>query len=70
MSCLAPAPLSDLVTKDHLSAELSRFATKEEMQAGFDALAAQRGQTVKRWTIASGGSPSRCRSRWQRRSPQ
>ena len=42
MSCLAPAPLSDLVTKDHLSAELSRFATKEEMQAGFDKLAAQR----------------------------
>ncbi|WP_419921742.1 hypothetical protein [Candidatus Poriferisodalis sp.] len=42
MSCLAPAPLSDLVTKDHLSGELSRFATKEEMQAGFDKLAAQR----------------------------
>ena len=41
MSCLAPAPLSDLVTKDHLSAELSRFATKEEMQAGFDKLAAR-----------------------------
>ena len=40
MSCLAPAPLSDLVTKDHLSADLSRFATKEEMQAGFDKLAA------------------------------
>ena len=42
MSCLAPAPLSDLVTKDHLSGELSRFATKEEMQASFDKLAAQR----------------------------
>ena len=42
MSCLAPAPLSDLVTKDHLSAELSRFATKDDMQAGFDKLAAQR----------------------------
>ena len=46
MSCLAPAPLSDLVTKEHLSAvlvaELSRFAAKEEMQAGFDKLAAQR----------------------------
>ena len=42
MACLAPAPLSDLVTKDHLSAvlaaELSRFATKEEMNAGFAAL--------------------------------
>ena len=42
MSCLAPAPLSDLVTKDHLSAELSRFATKKDMQTGFDKLAAQR----------------------------
>lgn len=42
MACLPPAPLSDLVTKDHLSAvlaaELSRFATKEEMNAGFAAL--------------------------------
>ena len=42
MSCLAPSPLSDLVTKDFLTAELSRelsrFATKEEMQAGFDKL--------------------------------
>ena len=35
MSCLAPAPLSDLVTKEFLTAELSRelsrFATKEEL---------------------------------------
>ncbi|MDE0136366.1 MAG: hypothetical protein OXM54_16185 [Acidimicrobiaceae bacterium] len=35
MSCLAPAPLSDLVTKDFLTAELSRelspFATKEDL---------------------------------------
>ena len=30
MSCLAPAPLSDLVTKDFLTAELSRYATKED----------------------------------------
>ena len=49
MACLAPAPLTDLVTKDHLSAELSRhaaefiaytatFATKDEMNAGFAGL--------------------------------
>ena len=55
MACLAPAPLSDLVTRDHLSAELSRltaefaghtaqFATKDEMNAGFAALAAQRAE--------------------------
>ena len=31
MSCLAPAPLSDLVTKEFLTAELARFATKEEL---------------------------------------
>ncbi len=35
MSCLAPAPLSDLVTKDfltgELSRELSRFATKDDL---------------------------------------
>ena len=41
MACLAPAPLTDLVTKDHLSAELSRFATKEEVNAGFAALRAE-----------------------------
>ena len=39
MSRLALASLSDLVTKDYLTAELSReltrFATKEEMHAGF-----------------------------------
>ena len=38
MACLAPAPLSDLVTKDHLDTVLSRFATKEDMHAGFAAL--------------------------------
>lgn len=31
MSCLAPAPLSDLVTKDFLTGELSRFATKDDL---------------------------------------
>lgn len=35
MSCLAPAPLSDLVTKEFLSAELSgqlaHYATKEDL---------------------------------------
>ena len=31
MSCLAPAPLSDLVTKDHLTAELSRYPTKDDL---------------------------------------
>lgn len=52
MACLAPAPLSDLVTKDYLSAEMLRltakFATKEDMNAGFAALrseiAAQRAE--------------------------
>ena len=42
MSRLALASLSDLVTKDYFTAELSReltrFATKEEMHAGFDKL--------------------------------
>ena len=33
MSCMAPAPLSDLVTREFLTAELSRFATKEELAA-------------------------------------
>ena len=52
MSCLAPAPLSDLVTKEFLTAELARFATKEELakldarvarlEAKVDRLAAQR----------------------------
>jgi len=41
MACLAPAPLTNLVTKDHLSAELSRFATKDEMNTGFAALRAE-----------------------------
>ncbi len=45
MTCLAPAPLSDLVTKDYLSAELSRFATKEELNAGF---ATQRAEARQR----------------------
>ena len=31
MSCLAPAPLSDLVTRDFLTSELSRFATKKDL---------------------------------------
>ena len=48
MACLAPAPLSDLATKEYLSAVLSRFATEEDMNAGFDALrseiAAQRAE--------------------------
>ncbi len=52
MTCLAPAPLSDLVTKDHLSTEVSRlvaeltvkFATKEEMNAGFAKIEAQRAE--------------------------
>ena len=38
MACLAPAPLSDLVTRDHLAAVVSRLATKDEMNAGFAAL--------------------------------
>ena len=52
MACLAPAPLTDLVTKDHLAAELallraeftaelSRYATKDDMNAGFAALRAE-----------------------------
>ncbi|MDE0499633.1 MAG: hypothetical protein OXH86_20025 [Acidimicrobiaceae bacterium] len=41
MACLAPAPLTDLVTKDYLTAELSRFATKDEMNTGFAALRAE-----------------------------
>ena len=31
MSCLPPVPLSDVVTKEFLTAELSRFATKEDL---------------------------------------
>ncbi len=33
MSCLAPAPLSDLVTKGFLTGELARFATKDDLAA-------------------------------------
>ncbi len=52
MTCLAPAPLSDLVTKDHLTTEVSRlvaelnvkFATKEEMNAGFAKIEAKRAE--------------------------
>ena len=33
MSCLPPAPLHDLVTKDFLTSELARFATKEDLAA-------------------------------------
>ena len=55
MSCLAPAPLSDLVTKEHLEtvlvAEFAKFALvlaeqreadRSEMRAGFAEVAAQR----------------------------
>lgn len=54
MSCLAPAPLSDLATKEFLTGELSRFATKEDLAAvdekvarldeKVDALVAQRAE--------------------------
>ncbi len=47
MSCLAPAPLSDLVTRDFLTAELSRFATKDDLaavEAKVDVLVALRGE--------------------------
>ena len=54
MSCLPPAPLHDLVTKDFLTSELSRFATKEDLAAvdakvvaldtKVDALVAQRAE--------------------------
>ncbi len=40
MSCLAPAPLSDLVTKEFLTGELSRFATKEDLVAVDEKVAA------------------------------
>ena len=40
MSCLAPAPLADLVTRDFLTAELSRFATKEDLAAVDEKVAA------------------------------
>ena len=32
---LLHAPVPELVTKDHLAAQLSRFATKEEVREGF-----------------------------------
>ncbi|WP_419842963.1 hypothetical protein [Candidatus Poriferisodalis sp.] len=41
MACLMPAPLPDLVTKEHLSAELSRFATKDDLANGLEALRAE-----------------------------
>ncbi|MDE0499686.1 MAG: hypothetical protein OXH86_20290 [Acidimicrobiaceae bacterium] len=31
MSCLPPASLPDLITKDFLTSELSRFATKDDL---------------------------------------
>ena len=37
MSCLPSAPLPDLATKDFVTAELSKFATKEDLAAGFAA---------------------------------
>ena len=44
MSCLAPAPLSDLVTKPHLAAEFAAFALKmaEQREADRAEAAAQR----------------------------
>ena len=45
MSCLAPAPLSDLVTKDFLSAEVARLDGKVvALAAKVDQLAAQRAE--------------------------
>lgn len=54
MSCLAPAPLSDLATKEFLTGELARFATKKDLAAvdekvarldeKVDALVAQRAE--------------------------
>ena len=60
MSCLAPAPLSDLVTKDYLDAtldrvldekldakldeKLSNFVTKDYLDAKLDQLAVQRAE--------------------------
>ncbi len=41
MAHLAPAPLPDLVTKEHLSAELSRFATKGDLTSGLETLRAE-----------------------------
>ncbi len=44
MACLAPAPVSELVTKEFLTAELSRFATKEDMHAGFAEMRKEQAQ--------------------------
>ncbi|WP_420610626.1 hypothetical protein [Candidatus Poriferisodalis sp.] len=47
MSCLPAAPQPDLVTKDFLTSELSRFATKEDLaavDAKVDVLVAQRAE--------------------------
>ena len=55
MSCLAPAPLSDLVTKEHfetvLSAEFSKFALTmaEQRAADRSEQAAQRESDRKDW---------------------
>ncbi|WP_420445444.1 hypothetical protein [Candidatus Poriferisodalis sp.] len=38
MSCLSPIAADDVVTKEFLRAELSRFATKDELNARFDAM--------------------------------
>ncbi|WP_420622043.1 hypothetical protein [Candidatus Poriferisodalis sp.] len=38
MSCLPPVADNDVVTKEFLRAELSRFATKDELTARFDAM--------------------------------
>ena len=38
MSCLPPVAADEVVTKEFLRAELSRFATKDELTARFDAM--------------------------------
>ena len=38
MSCLSPVAADDVVTREFLRAELSRFATKDELAARFDAM--------------------------------
>ena len=38
MSCLPPVAADDVVTREFLRAELSRFATKDELTARFDAM--------------------------------
>ncbi|MCY3892739.1 MAG: hypothetical protein OXF65_05520 [Acidimicrobiaceae bacterium] len=60
MSCLPPAPLSDLVTKDHLetvlAAEFSKFALTQASQREADRAeqAAQR-KADRKWVFIVGG---------------